>query len=276
MKSSVSSGKGRAAQAVSDSWTTVPAIDNNSEANSTTTSYSSVTRDYSLPSSFAGDEGNRSSGEVCAEHKLSMTSLISSSNQLQTGQKREQQQESLLKEDSQNEAATGLVGETTKAEHDDDEDDSDNKDQLAVRISKETEPMMHLVRLLKEMDDGKGNYHAASTDFKGRALASLILDFENEISMIEHRVKDEYLIMNGEQPQDPPPLPPNWIELEDPGSGDVYYANEATGECMLMFALKHYFGSISSALFTIEVPIFDPLFFDPFRPNAVGTTSRRK
>ncbi|KAL7471648.1 hypothetical protein ACHAXS_012900, partial [Conticribra weissflogii] len=26
------------------------------------------------------------------------------------------------------------------------------------------------------------------------------------------------------------PLPPNWIELQDPDSGDVYYANELTGE----------------------------------------------
>jgi len=26
------------------------------------------------------------------------------------------------------------------------------------------------------------------------------------------------------------PLPPHWIELQDPDSGDVYYANEATGE----------------------------------------------
>jgi len=218
--------------------------DNNSEANSTTTSYSSVTKDYSIPSSFAGDEGNRSSGEVCAEHKLSMTSLISSKNQSQTGQQQQQQKElARLKEDPQNEATTDRVGETTKAEHDGDEDDSDSKDQLTVLISKETEPMMHLVRLLKGMDGGKGNYHAGSIDFKERALASLIHDFENEISMIEHRVKDKYSIINGEQPQDPP-LPPNWVELEDPGSGDIYYANEATGECMLMFALRYYFGSI--------------------------------
>ncbi len=282
MNSSVScSGKGRAARAARDSGTTAPVTeDNNSEANSTTTSYSSVsTRDYSLPSSFAGDEGNRRSGEVCAEHKLSMTSLISSTNQSQTGQQREQQQQqqqqdmSRLKDDPKNEATTDRVGETTKVEHDGDEDDSDSKDQLTVLISKETEPMMHLVRLLKEMDGGKGNYHAGSTDFKERALVSLIHDFENEISMIEHRVKDKYSIMNGEQPQDPPPLPPNWVELEDPGSGDVYYANEATGECMLMFALRYYFGSIESVLFTIEASY---CFFIPCRPNTVGATSRRK
>ena len=220
--------------------------DNNSEANSTMTSYSSVTRDYSLPSSFAGDEGNRSSGEVCAEHKLSMTSLISSTNRSQTGQQKQQQQQqhmqqeeemSQLMDDPNKESSTDLVGDTTDGKENDDDDDADSKDQLAVQISKETQPMMHLIRLLKEMDDGKGNYHAGSTDPRGRALASLIHDFENEVSLIEHRVKDEYLIMNGEQP--PPqeeeeepfsPLPPNWIALEDPGSGDVYYANEATGE----------------------------------------------
>lgn len=220
--------------------------DNNSEANSTMTSYSSVTRDYSLPSSFAGDEGNRSSGEVCAEHKLSMTSLISSTNRSQTGQQKQQQQKqqeeemSQLMDDPNRESSTDRAGDMMEGkENDDDGDDADSKDQLAVQISKETQPMMHLIRLLKEMDDGKGNYHAGSADPRGKALASLIHDFENEVSLIEHRVKDEYLIMNGEQP--PPqeeeedeeplsPLPPNWIALEDPGSGDVYYANEATGE----------------------------------------------
>ena len=89
--------------------------------------------------------------------------------------------------------------EEAEDEEKEEEDDADSTDQIALRISKETRPMMHLVRLLKEMDDGKGNYHAGNTDPKGKALASLIQDFENEISLIEHRVKDEYLIMNGEQ-----------------------------------------------------------------------------
>lgn len=85
--------------------------------------------------------------------------------------------------------------------------------------------MHHLLRLLKDMEPAT----AANTtghDPKDRARASLISDFEQEVQVIEHRMKDENMILNGEQP----PLPPNWIALEDPDSGDVYYANEATGE----------------------------------------------
>lgn len=103
------------------------------------------------------------------------------------------------------------------------DDDANSEDQLALQISKETKPMMHLLGLLKEMDNGNGNQ---SGDPKSKAVASLINDFEQEVSLIEHKIKDERMIMNGEQP----PLPPNWIALEDPGSGDIYYANEATGE----------------------------------------------
>ncbi|KAL9179415.1 hypothetical protein ACHAXT_008705 [Thalassiosira profunda] len=100
-----------------------------------------------------------------------------------------------------------------------------HEDPVALKISQETKPMNHLLRLLKEMElpDGGGR---ASADPKGRARASLISDFEREVSLIEHRIKDEHLLTNGELP----PLPPHWIALEDPDSGDVYYANEATGK----------------------------------------------
>jgi hypothetical protein len=100
-----------------------------------------------------------------------------------------------------------------------------NGDELAVKISKETKPMLHLLRLLKEMDYGNDN-EVGNDDPKGRAVTSLIDDFKNEVSLIEHRIKDQYSIMNGVQP----PLPPDWIALEDMHSGDIYYANEATGK----------------------------------------------
>ena len=198
----------------------VPALpeESVSEADSITT------RDYSLPSSFGG-EGNIYCAEICAENK-SMTSSVSSSTQpqAQTERMQEHQQQVVGIDDDHPNEGHGKNDRVGNAE-----DDAASEDQLAARISKETETMMHLVRLLKEMDDGNGNYHAGSGDPKGRALASLLHDFENEISMIEHRVKDEYLIMNGEQP----PLPKNWIALEDPGSGDIYYANEETGKLRL-------------------------------------------
>ena len=257
MTSSISDptrGRRDARAEINESWTLVPspsaaaaptvaaaadaeAEEINSVVNSTAES-STITRDYSLPSSFVG-EGQRSSGEDCAEQK-SMTSLVSSSNQSKMGQQQQKYEMSEGRDDSNNEN-TNIERVDDADEEKEEEDDADSTDQIALRISKETRPMMHLVRLLKEMDDGKGNYHAGNTDPKGKALASLIHEFENEISLIEHRVKDEYLIMNGDQPQQqeqqeleqqqPPPLPPNWIALEDPASGDVYYANEATGEC---------------------------------------------
>jgi hypothetical protein len=90
--------------------------------------------------------------------------------------------------------------------------------------------MVHLLRLLKEMED----HDNPDQDPKGRARASLISDFEDEVTLIEHRIKDENLIMKGEQP----PLPPNWLALEDPGSGDIYYANEETGERALTYSIQ--------------------------------------
>ena len=121
--------------------------------------------------------------------------------------------------------------EIISANEQDDNSSLTSTDALALRISKETKPMHHLLRLLKDMEPAT----AANTtghDPKDRARASLISDFEQEVQVIEHRMKDENMILNGEQP----PLPPNWIALEDPDSGDVYYANEATGTYVMLFA----------------------------------------
>lgn len=104
---------------------------------------------------------------------------------------------------------------------------ANSEDRLALRISRETKPMMHLLNLLREMEGESFNASGSTIgDAKVNARASLISDFEREVALIEHRIKDETLIMNGEQP----PLPPDWIALEDPDSGDIYYANEASGE----------------------------------------------
>ena len=97
------------------------------------------------------------------------------------------------------------------------------EEQLALRIEGETKSHNHLLRLLQEIDDENGN---SSADPIGQSIASLMNEFRHEANVIEHRIKDEHLLMNGEQP----PLPPDWIALEDPGSGDIYYANEVTGE----------------------------------------------
>lgn len=101
-------------------------------------------------------------------------------------------------------------------EHDDDDGE------LAVQISKETKPMMHLLRLLREMNcDEVGN-----NDPKGRAVTSLINDFEEEVNSIEHRIKGQSLITNGARSS----VPTDWIALEDVQSGEIYYANEITGK----------------------------------------------
>lgn len=105
--------------------------------------------------------------------------------------------------------------------------DDNSETQLALQVAKEVKPMLHLLKLLKEMDpDGEG----------GDAVNSLINEFEEEVVQIEHRIQNKNLICDGSdngddgsssQLQD---LPPDWIALEDPDSGDVYYANEVTGE----------------------------------------------
>jgi hypothetical protein len=97
--------------------------------------------------------------------------------------------------------------------------------ELTVQISKETKPMMHLLRLLREMNCESGD-EVGNNDPKGRAVTSLINDFEREVSSIEHRIKGQSFITNGVRSS----LPTDWIALEDMHSGEIYYANEMTGK----------------------------------------------
>eukprot|EP00804_Cyclotella_cryptica_P001489 CCRYP_003714-RD/>CCRYP_003714-RD protein AED:0.34 eAED:0.34 QI:140/0.66/0.85/1/0.66/0.42/7/1908/789 len=192
--------------------------------------------------------------------------------------------------------------------------------QLALRVEKETRPVMHLLRLLKEMEGQNGGGHPLLTvsahtlgnltgKSKNNAIASLINEFEKEVTTIERRITNPNMIcdeassqedsngtdssnsqiqlqelppdwialedpditlrivlqVTGETTWDRPvadslggssqmdsensfnteyseeerqqqqtnekhPLPPDWVALEDPDSGDIYYANEVTGE----------------------------------------------
>jgi hypothetical protein len=107
-----------------------------------------------------------------------------------------------------------------------------SEQQLALRIDKETKPHHHLLRLLKEMDLGD----ESSDPTKGEAVASLIEDFEKDVTQIQQKIQNEKLLKD--TAENPPPLPPGWIALECPDSGDIYYENEATGvvssTCMLV------------------------------------------
>lgn len=99
--------------------------------------------------------------------------------------------------------------------------------QLALRVEKETKPMMHLVKLLKEMDPGAEN----NSDSKNNAIASLIDEFEEEVVNIEQQIMNPMLTNgedegNDELQQIMEELPPDWIALIDEDSGDVYYSNE--------------------------------------------------
>ena len=212
------------------------------EENSACSSYAG---ELSLPSSFAGSSRGSGGG---AGSTVGIESSIES-------QMRPQDLGNIGAVEvysGQGQVAAGVDSAVTS------EDDGVNsEDQLALQISKETKPMMHLLGLLKEIDNGSGNQ---SGDPKSKAVASLISDFEQELSLIEHKIKGEIMIMNGEQP----PLPPNWIALEvrsivklqsmlasrlslfdivklnfiflyhlpkaNPGGGDIYYANEVTGD----------------------------------------------
>jgi len=194
---------------------------NNSFMENSTYSSSSYVNELSLPSSFASSN-HAQDGES--------SSVISKDRSIVSDPRSEPQQPSdndgaievYNRKVSHGSGTITTRGDTDYGDADDGDDNSE--DQLALRISKETRPMMHLLRLLKDMDNGSSG--SLDQDPKDRARASLISDFEKEVTLIEHRIKDENLIMNGEQP----PLPPNWIALEDPDSGDIYYANEATGE----------------------------------------------
>lgn len=105
-----------------------------------------------------------------------------------------------------------------------------SEQQLALRIDKETKPHHHLLRLLKEMDLGD----ESNDPTKNEAVASLIGDFERDVTKIQQKIKNEKLLKN--TAENPLPLPPGWIALECPDTMDIYYANEDTGEvsCLLL------------------------------------------
>ena len=106
-----------------------------------------------------------------------------------------------------------------------------SEQQLALRIDKETKPHHHLLRLLKEMDPGD----ETSDPTKGEAVASLIGDFERDVSLIQQKIENEKLLKDSAE--NTPPLPANWIALECPQTGDIYYANEETGDVSNMICV---------------------------------------
>ena len=106
----------------------------------------------------------------------------------------------------------------------DDAKSVNSEQQLALRIDKETKPHHHLLRLLKEMDLGD----ESSDSTKNEAVASLIGDFERDVTLIQQKIQNEKLLKN--TAENPAPLPPGWIALECPDTLDIYYVNEATGD----------------------------------------------
>lgn len=122
--------------------------------------------------------------------------------------------------------------------------------QLALDVEREVKPMRHLIGILQDMGfNGKGgNGNGNGTN---DAVSSLLRDFQSEVATIEQRLQigngGENLLLHGsgdggDGPSVPDDdssttnddgsdgLPPGWITLEDPDSGDTYYANENTGE----------------------------------------------
>ena len=108
----------------------------------------------------------------------------------------------------------------------DDTKSVNSEQQLALRIDKETKPHHHLLRLLREMDLGD----ESSDPSKNEAVASLIGDFERDVTFIQQKIQNEKLLKNTAENENPAPLPPGWIALECPDTLDIYYANEETGE----------------------------------------------
>ncbi|EJK46801.1 hypothetical protein THAOC_34514 [Thalassiosira oceanica] len=195
-------------------------VDNGSEHSFKTS------QEFSLPSSFAGSSGRaRSAAGVESRRSRGRSTEDSMSHRSGSSRSHRSSGSRALVTHSQ---ANGLKTSSNTAMELYSSNSSqfssvNEEEQLALRIEGETKSHNHVLRLLQEIDDENGN---SSTDPKGQSIASLMNEFKHEANVIEHRIKDEHLLMNGEQP----PLPPDWIALEDPGSGDIYYANEVTGE----------------------------------------------
>lgn len=88
---------------------------------------------------------------------------------------------------------------------------------------------------------------------KNNAISSLIYEFEKEVATIERRITNPNMICdeassqedsNGTRSNDSQmqlqDLPPDWIALEDPDSGDIYYSNEV-GFHTCHVSWKHHF-----------------------------------
>jgi len=240
---------------------------------------STNTKEFSLPSSFgggAGTDGSTINDTIASASSSaggdtndggSSTRASASIGSRNTQQERndllqqQQQQQQQQMEVYNNNSSQELVSVNSSSDNlqlaQDDINNSSKEDQLTIRISKETKPMMHLLRMLKEMDtnddtitnpsnsNNQLSINTTNNNPKNKAISSLISDFEQEVTLIEHRIKDETKIVNYDDNGDNnnnsneqsstsltssiQPLPPNWIALEDPNSGDVYYANEVTG-----------------------------------------------
>ena len=238
---------------------------------------STNTKEFSLPSSFGGGRNGGGDGSSTINDTIASDTVASNDNDggsstrasASIGSRNtEQERNDLLQQQQQqqqmevyNNSSHELVSVNSSNNNNlqlaqDNDNNNSKEDQLTIRINKETKPMMHLLRMLKEMDTNDTDTTSSTADNsnnqlsinnsnnpKNKAISSLISDFEQEVTLIEHRIKDESLVTynnssaslnNNEQSSTSlassiQPLPPNWIALEDPNSGDVYYANEVTG-----------------------------------------------
>ena len=66
----------------------------------------------------------------------------------------------------------------------------------------------------------------------------------------EHSFNSEYSeeLREQQQTHEKHPLPPDWVALEDPDSGDIYFANEVSG-CRVFYLHRPLIRSISQHLF---------------------------
>ena len=93
-------------------------------------------------------------------------------------------------------------------------------DQLAIKKSNETKPMLHLFRLLVEIETTTTNTNTSTNNnkeenrnYKAAAVSSLKSDFLNEVNIIENRIIDYHtLVVHRQQPC---ALPLGWIALID-------------------------------------------------------------
>ena len=122
-----------------------------------------------------------------------------------------------------------MASDTFKDDNSSETSSTNTETRLALRVEKETKPVLHLVKLLKEMDVDAHHDNNNLTS-KNEAIASLISELEEEAITIERRIVHPALC-NGEENENDmmrlgEELPRDWVALEDPESGDIYYSNE--------------------------------------------------